>query len=101
MKTTIIVDSETGQPVAAGASKGDTAAPAGAPPYVAVDAGPAPGVDNADTAQVGPPDGAVDGGAPPTWLLDAIATAGGMTAPAPPEETNSSDLDAGPAPSTL
>ena len=62
-----------------------------------VDAGAAPA---AEVGQAGAPSftGALDGGMPPPWLVEAIAQAGGMTAPASPEDIELTGLDAGSAP---
>lgn len=39
-----------------------------------------------------------DGGMPPSWLVEAVAAAGGMSAPFSPEDIELAGLDAGAAP---
>jgi hypothetical protein len=82
MRTTIVVE--------------DGGAPASRP--APLDAGAAPtGEDGPSGAEVSARDGA-NGGMPPAWLVEAIAEAGGMSAPSSPEDIELAGLDAGQAP---
>ncbi|HEY5784197.1 MAG TPA: hypothetical protein VIT65_05430 [Microlunatus sp.] len=67
------------------------------PEIESIDAGSAP---RAGSPTAAPSSGidVSDGGTPPDWLVDAIAQAGGMTAPESPEDIEIAGLDAGPAP---
>ena len=67
------------------------------PEVESVDAGSAPPAGSPVAAPSSGID-VSDGGSPPDWLVDAIAQAGGMTAPKSTDDTESSGLDAGPAP---
>jgi hypothetical protein len=99
MKTTIVVEDGGVATLpfgseAAAAVQSDPRASQSAP----LDAGAAP------TGGVGQPgsealsNGRSDGGMPPSWLVEAIAQAGGMTAPSSSEDIEPTGLDAGAAP---
>ena len=99
MKTTIVVeDGEVATlPLGSSAaapvqdiSRASTSAP--------VNAGAAPVGEVGQAGGQASSNGASDGGMPPPWLVEAIAQAGGMTAPASPEDIELTGLDAGSAP---
>lgn len=102
MRTTIVVEDSASALESSGAASvpGRSAAVEPAPP---LDAGSAP-VD--DGSRVGGSSGAssgtsqagFDGGMPPSWLVEAVAAAGGMSAPFSPEDIELAGLDAGSAP---
>jgi hypothetical protein len=98
MKTTIVVEDGgvatlSFGPSAAASVESDSRAES---EPVAAGAAPAGGVGQAG-AQASS-NGATDGGMPPPWLVEAIAQAGGMTAPTSPEDSQLTGLDAGSAP---
>jgi hypothetical protein len=101
MKTTIVVEDGGVATLSFGSS---AAAPVESDSPAAqsesIDAGAAPAADVDQVGQVraqASPNGATDGGTPPPWLVEAIAQAGGTTAPAFPEGTELTGLDAGSA----
>jgi hypothetical protein len=101
MKTTIII--EDAAPTVASHETARPDAAAGGPPVAApgeaIDAGAAPGAGGSTPAG----ESGNDGGTPPGWLVDAIAAAGGVTAPPSPQgihlgANGASAQDAGAAP---
>jgi hypothetical protein len=99
MKTTIVVEDGGVATLSFGSSaaapvQSDSRASESAP----VDAGAAPAVGLGQAGAQASPNGASDGGMPPSWLVEAIAQAGGMTAPTSPEDIEVTGLDAGSAP---
>jgi hypothetical protein len=99
MKTTIVVEDGGVATLSFGSSaaapiENDSRAPVSEP----VDAGAAPAGGVGQAGAQASSNGATDGGMPPSWLVDAIAQAGGMTAPASPEDIEFTGLDAGSAP---
>jgi|SRR5215207_3832940 len=101
MKTTIIIEDEASTVASHERSRPDAVAsgPAVAALREAIDAGAAPGVGGSTPSG----EGGNDGGTPPGWLVDAIAAAGGMTAPPSPQgihlgANGGSAQDAGAAP---
>ena len=100
MKTTIVVE-DGGVATLPIGSEAAAVVPSDQRPLQSapLDAGAAPtrGVGQPGSAAL--PDGASDGGMPPSWLIEAIAQAGGMTtAPSSPEDIELTGLDAGSAP---
>jgi hypothetical protein len=99
MKTTIVMEDSEAATLSFGSSaaapvKSDSPASESAP----VDAGAAPASGVGQVKAQASPDGASDGGMPPAWLAETIAQAGGMTAPASPQDIELTGLDAGSAP---
>jgi len=99
MKTTIVVEDGGVATLSFGSSaaapiENDSRAPVAEP----VDAGAAPVGGVGQAGAQASSNGASDGGMPPSWLVDAIAQAGGMTAPASLEDIEFTGLDAGSAP---
>jgi hypothetical protein len=96
MRTTIVVE-DAGPAVGASATAQVTAERSSLGQAAPVDAGGAPVGEGVQTG-AGASSGASDGGMPPTWLVEAIAQAGGMTSPVSPEDIELAGLDAGSAP---
>lgn len=83
MRTTIVVEHGPAAAVAQGEAPAST------------DAGAAPAPSAAPPAAAA---GDLDAGPPPSWLVDAIAEAGGVRAPSSLEGLDLGDQDAGSAP---
>jgi hypothetical protein len=99
MKTTIVVEDGGVATLSFGSSaaapvQGDSRASASA----LVNAGVAQAAGLNQASAQSSSNGASDGGMPPSWLLEAIAQAGGLTAPASPEDIELTGVDAGSAP---
>jgi hypothetical protein len=99
MKTTIVVEDGgvatlSFGPSAAAPVQNDSRALESAP----VDAGAAPAAGVGQAGAQASSNGASDAGMPPSWLVEAIAQAGGMTAHTSLEDLEVSGLDAGSAP---
>lgn len=86
MRTTIVVEDAVAGPSTAPEPAAQAPVNAGAGPVAGADGAPAGVSDD------------LDGGTPPAWLIDEIAAAGGMTAPASPEGIELAGRDAGAAP---
>jgi hypothetical protein len=83
MKTTIIIEDAALATSSSERSEREMAAETPQPSTrgADVDAGAARVAGESATA----PNGGSDGGTPPSWLIDAISAAGGLTAPPSPE----------------
>jgi hypothetical protein len=95
MRTTIVV--EDGGPAVEAAAAPAPARQGAVDQAAPVDAGVAPVVEGVRAVTDGSTR-AADGGMPPSWLVEAIARAGGMTSPVSPEDIELAGLDAGSAP---
>jgi hypothetical protein len=99
MKTTIVVEDGGVATLSFGSSaatpvQSDSGASESAP----VDAGAAQAAGLSQASAQASSNGASDGGMPPAWLLEAITQAGGLPAPACPEDIELTGVDAGSAP---
>jgi hypothetical protein len=99
MKTTIVVEDGGVATLSFGSSaaapvKNDSRASELAP----VDAGAAPAAGLGQAGAQASSNGASDGGMPPSWLVEAIDQAGGLTSPTSPGDIEVTGLDAGSAP---